>query len=59
MRLRLHAAASWVLWLRRFFAPKRSLWRKAQADTIRLRFLKVAATNMDYATRIVVQSSSA
>ena len=40
-------------------APKRSLWRKAQADTIRLRFLKVAAKNMDCATRVVVQSSSA
>ncbi|WP_437127656.1 transposase [Rhodovibrio sodomensis] len=65
MRLFLHAATYWLLWtLRtlsrdRTLAPKRSQWRKAQFDTIRLRLLKVAAKVTEYATRVVVQLPSA
>jgi hypothetical protein len=59
MRLFLHAAAYWLLWTLRTLAPKRSQWRKAQFDTIRLRLLKVAAKVTEYATRVVVQLPSA
>jgi hypothetical protein len=59
MRLFLHAAAYWLLWTQRTLAPKRSQWRKAQFDTIRLRLLKVVAKATEYATRVVVQLPSA
>ena len=59
MRLFLHAAAYWLLWTLRSLAPKRSQWRKAQFDTIRLRLLKLAAKVTEYATRVIVQLPSA
>ena len=42
-RLVLHTAAYWLLHTLRGLAPKRSFWREAQFDTLRLALIKVAA----------------
>jgi hypothetical protein len=42
-RLVLHTAAYWLLHTLRSLAPKRSFWRQAQFDTLRLALIKVAA----------------
>jgi len=42
-RLMLHTAAYWLMWSLRSLMPKRSFWRAAQFDTLRLRLLKIAA----------------
>jgi hypothetical protein len=42
-RLFLHAGAYWLLWSLRALMPKRSTWRVAQFDTVRLRLIKIAA----------------
>jgi hypothetical protein len=51
-RLVLHTAAYWLLHTLRGLAPKRSFWRDAQFDTIRLALIKVAARVAELATRI-------
>ena len=51
-RLVLHTAAYWLLYTLRSFAPRRSFWREAQFDTIRLMLIKVAARVTELATRI-------
>jgi hypothetical protein len=51
-RLVLHTAAYWLLHTLRSLAPKRSFWRAAQFDTIRLALIKVAARVTELATRI-------
>jgi hypothetical protein len=51
-RLMLHTAAYWLLHTLRGVAPKRSFWRAAQFDTIRLAFIKVVARVTELATRI-------
>ena len=51
-RLVLHTAAYWLLHTLRGLAPKRSFWREAQLDTIRLAFIKVAARVTELTTRI-------
>jgi Transposase DDE domain group 1 len=51
-RLVLHTAAYWLLHTLRSLAPKRSFWRQAQFDTIRLAFIKVAGRATEMATRI-------
>jgi hypothetical protein len=51
-RLVLHTAAYWLLHTLRGLAPKRSFWREAQFDTIRLALIKVAARVTELATRI-------
>jgi hypothetical protein len=51
-RLVLHTAAYWLLHTLRGLAPKRSFWRQAQFDTIRLALIKVAARVTELATRI-------
>jgi hypothetical protein len=51
-RLVLHTAAYWLLHTLRSLAPKRSFWRRAQFDTIRLAFIKVAGRATEMATRI-------
>ena len=51
-RLVLHTAAYWLLHTLRGLAPKRSFWREAQFDTIRLAFIKVAARVTELTTRI-------
>jgi hypothetical protein len=53
-RLVLHTAAYWLLHTLRGLAPKRSFWRAAQFDTVRLAFVKVAARVTELATRIKV-----
>jgi len=59
MRLFLHAGAYWLLWSLRSLAPKRSRWRTAQFDTLRLRLIKLAARVVEHASRIVVHLPSA
>jgi hypothetical protein len=51
-RLVLHTAAYWLLHTLRGLAPKRSFWREAQFDTLRLSLIKVAARVTELATRI-------
>jgi len=54
MRLMLHGAAYWLWWTLRAACPKRSPWRRAQFDTLRLRLVKLAATIVEKKTRIIV-----
>ncbi len=51
-RLVLHTAAYRLLHTLRGLAPKRSFWREAQFDTLRLMLIKVAARVTELATRI-------
>ena len=51
-RLVLHTAAYWLLHTLRGLAPKRSFWREAQFDTIRLALIKVVGRVTELATRI-------
>jgi hypothetical protein len=51
-RLFLHAAAYWLLWSLRALMPKRSMWRAAQFDTLRLRLIKVAVRVVEMKTQI-------
>jgi hypothetical protein len=51
-RLVLHTAAYWLLHTLRSLAPKRSFWRDAQFDTLRVALIKVAARVTELATRI-------
>jgi Transposase DDE domain group 1 len=51
-RLFLHAGAYWLLWSLRALMPKRSLWRVAQFDTLRLRLIKIAARVVELKTQI-------
>jgi len=53
-RLLLHTAAYWLLHSLRGLAPKRSFWRDAQFDTIRISLLKIAARVTELATRIKI-----
>jgi hypothetical protein len=48
----LHTAAYWLLHTLRGLAPKRSFWREAQFDTIRLALIKVAGRVTEMATRV-------
>jgi hypothetical protein len=51
-RLVLHTAAYWLLHTLRTLAPRRSFWRAAQFDTLRLALIKVAARVTELAARI-------
>jgi hypothetical protein len=53
-RLFLHAGAYWLLWSLRTLMPRRSSWRVAQFDTLRLRLIKVAARIVEMTTKIKV-----
>jgi Transposase DDE domain group 1 len=53
-RLVLHSAAYMLLHALRAAAPRRSVWRTAQFDTLRLRLLKLGARIIEKATRIKV-----
>ena len=53
-RLFLHAGAYWLLWSLRTLMPKRSSWRVAQFDTLRLRMIKTAARIVEMKTRIKI-----
>ena len=52
VRLMLHTAAYWLLWSLRNLMPKRSTWRVAQFDTLRLRLIKIAARVVELKTQI-------
>lgn len=51
-RLFLHAGAYWLLWAMRNAMPKRSTWRVAQFDTLRLRLVKIAARIVEMKTQV-------
>jgi|SRR6516165_5738633 len=53
-RLFLHVGAYWLMWGLRAPMPKRSVWRIAQFDTLRLRFIKIAARIVEMKTMIKV-----
>ena len=59
LRLFLHASAYWLLWTLRSLTPRKSSWRTAQFDTLRLRLIKLAAKVTEYTTQVVVQFPSA
>lgn len=52
LRLFLHAGAYWLMWGLRQSMPKRSMWRVAQFDTLRLRLIKIAARVVEMKTMI-------
>jgi hypothetical protein len=54
MRLILHTAAYWLLHTLRAAAPKRSVWARAEFNTLRLRLIKVAARVVEATARIRV-----
>ena len=58
-RLLLHTAAYWLMWSLRSLMPKRSTWRIAQFDTLRLRLVKLAARVVELKTRVVLHLPSA
>jgi len=58
-RLFLHAGAYWLLWALRAAMPKRSVWRVAQFDTLRLRLVKIAARVVEMKTQIRLHLPSA
>jgi len=53
-RLFLHAGAYWLMWGLRTSMPRRSMWRVAQFDTLRLRLIKIAARIVEMKTMIRV-----
>jgi Transposase DDE domain group 1 len=54
LRLFLHAGAYWIMWGLRASMPRRSMWRVAQFDTLRLRLVKIAARVVEMKTMIRV-----
>ena len=52
LRLFLHAGAYWLMWGLRTSMPRRSMWRVAQFDTLRLRLIKIAARVVEMKTMI-------
>jgi hypothetical protein len=59
LRLMLHTGAYWLLWSLRSLMPKRSTWRVAQFDTLRLRLVKLAARVVALKTRVMLHLPSA
>lgn len=55
----LHTGAYWLLWSLRSLMPKRSTWRVAQFDTLRLRLVKLATRVVALKTRIMLHLPSA
>jgi hypothetical protein len=58
-RLFLHAGAYWLMWALRAAMPRRSVWRVAQFDTLRLRLIKIAARVVEMKTQIRLNLPSA
>ncbi len=58
-RLMLHTGAHWLMWSLRSLMPKRSTWRVAQFDTLRLRLVKIAAQVVMLKTRVMRHLPSA
>ena len=59
LRLFLHAGAYWLMWGLRVSLPRRSVWRVAQVDTLRLRLIKVAARVVEMKSMIRVHLPTA
>ncbi len=59
LRLVLHTGAYWLLWSLRSLMPKRSTWRVAQFDTLRLRLVKLATRVVTMKTRVMLHLPSA
>ena len=53
-RLMLHTGAYWTLRSLRSLMPKRSIWRVAQFDTLRLRLVRLAMRVVDLKTRVTL-----
>ena len=51
-RLFLHAGAYWLMWSLRTLMPRRSSWRTAQFDTLRLRLVKLAVRVVEMKTQV-------
>ncbi len=51
-RLFLHAGAYWLLWSLRSLMPRRSSWRVAQFDTMRLRLIRLATRVVELKSKI-------
>jgi len=51
-RLFLHAGAYWLMWSLRALMPRRSSWRTAQFDTLRLRLVKLAVRVVEMKTQV-------
>lgn len=58
-RLFLHAGAYWLMWGLRTMMPRRSRWRVAQFDTLRLRLIKIATRVVELKTQIRVHLPTA
>ncbi len=58
-RLMRHTGAYWLFWLLRRLMPKRSVWRVAQFDTLRLRLVKLATRVVALKTRVMLRLPSA
>ena len=58
-RLMLHTGAYWLLWSLHRLMPKRSTWRVAQSDTLRLRLVKLATCVVALKTRVMLHLPSA
>ncbi len=54
LRQFLHAGAYWMMWGLRVSMPKRSMWRIARFDTLRLRLNKLAARVVGMKTMIKI-----
>jgi hypothetical protein len=59
LRLMLHTGAYWLLWSLRSLMPKRSAWRVAQLDSLRLRLVKLAVRVVALKTRVMLHLPSA
>jgi hypothetical protein len=57
-RLMLLTSAYWLLWSLRSLMPKRSTWRVAQFDTLRLRLVKLATRVVALKTRVMLHLPS-
>jgi hypothetical protein len=51
-RLFLHAGAYWLMWSLRTLMPRRSSWRTAQFDTLRLHMIKLAVRVVEMKTQV-------
>ena len=58
-RLFLHAGAYWLMWSLRALTPRRSAWRVAQFDSLRLRLIKLAVRVVELKMQIRLHLPSA
>lgn len=58
-RLMLHTGAYWLMWSLRSLMPRRSTWRVAQFDTLRLRLVKLATRVVALKTRVMLHLPNA